>query len=160
MRRAFASTVVALALLATAGPALAAGGPTPSSRVSFDRIQQQFMCTACHEALNVARSPEAFGENTLLRQLIRKGLNENQIRHQMVVQYGPAVLAKPPAHGFNLLVYLIPGAVLVAGLMFVGFTIPRWRRRSRAAAAQPPPTQPRLSDEETQRLDAELARRL
>jgi cytochrome c-type biogenesis protein CcmH len=158
MRRALAGLLTALALLATAAPVLAAGAPTPTSTLSFSRVQQDFMCTACHEALNVARSPEAFSENTLLRELIRKGLTEPQIKHQMVVQYGDAVLAKPPAHGFNLLVYVIPAAVVVLGLVVVGFTIPRWRRLTRNAAALPRPAGPVLSDEDAQRLDADLAR--
>jgi cytochrome c-type biogenesis protein CcmH len=159
MRRAVALLATLLISLTAAGPALAAGAPTPSPKVSFSNVQQDFMCTACHEALAVAHSPEAFSENTLLRELIRKGLSENQIKQQMVVQYGTAVLSKPPARGFNLLVYLIPAAVLIVGLTVLGFTIPRWRRKAKAAAAQPLPTQPKLSDEDTERLDADLAQR-
>jgi cytochrome c-type biogenesis protein CcmH/NrfF len=160
MRRTVALLAALLISLTAAGSALAAGGPTPSPKVSFSNVQQDFMCTACHEALDVARSPEAFSENTLLRELIRKGLSENQIKQQMVVQYGTAVLAKPPTHGFSLLVYIIPAAVLVAGLTVVGLTIPRWRRKTKAAAAQPLPTQPKLNDEDSERLDADLAQRL
>jgi cytochrome c-type biogenesis protein CcmH len=159
MRRPVAVLVTLLIALTAAGSALAAGGPTPPPKVPFSNVQQDFMCTACHEALDVARSPEAFSENTLLRELIRKGLTENQIKQQMVLQYGSAVLAKPPTHGFSLLVYIIPAAVLVAGLTVVGLTIPRWRRKTKAAAAQPLPTQPKLNDEDSERLDADLAQR-
>ena len=49
----------------------------------------------------------------------------------MVAQYGPSVLAQPPAHGFNLSVYVIPAAVLV-GLVVVGYALARWRRAKRA----------------------------
>jgi cytochrome c-type biogenesis protein CcmH len=143
-------------LIATAAPGLAAAA---APRAAFDQMQQQFMCTACHEALNVARSPEAFNENQYLRHLVKLGETPAQIRRDMVGQYGTAVLAKPPAHGFGLLVYVIPAAVVLLGLAFVGFTVPRWRRQSRAAAEQPLPAGPALSDDDAQRLDADLARR-
>ena len=37
-------------------------------------MEQQFMCVACHEALNVAQSQESFSERAYLRQLIAQGL--------------------------------------------------------------------------------------
>jgi cytochrome c-type biogenesis protein CcmH/NrfF len=142
-----------VALVSCAGPALAAG----SSHLSLPRIQQDFMCTICHEPLNEARSDEAYQENGLLRQLIARGDGLPQIKRVMVSQYGPGVLADPPAHGFNLLAYIIPGVVIALG---VAVTIPRWRRRAaRQKAEQPPdPAGSPLSDEDADRLDADLAR--
>ena len=43
-----------------------------------------------------------------IRGLISQGLTKKQIERQLVAQYGPAVLGKPPAHGFNLTVYVLP----------------------------------------------------
>jgi cytochrome c-type biogenesis protein CcmH len=145
-----------VALVSCAGPALAAG----SSHLSLPRIQQDFMCTICHEPLNEARSDEAYQENGLLRQLIARGDGLPQIKRVMVSQYGPGVLADPPAHGFNLLAYIIPGVVIALGVTTVAVTIPRWRRRAaRQKAEQPPdPAGSPLSDEDANRLDADLAR--
>lgn len=155
-RRTAAALVTALVLASAAVPGLAVAAP--KQRASFLDVQSALMCLVCHEALPVARSPEAYSENAYVRQLIREGKTKREILHQMVVQYGPAVLAKPPAHGFNVLVYVVPGAAVVAGLAVLGITLPRWRRRSRATAAEPVPNVPKLSDEESQRLDADLAR--
>ena len=118
------------------------------------------MCTLCHEPLNEARSDEAYQENGILRQLIAKGDGLPQIKRVMVSQYGPGVLADPPAHGFNLLAYIIPGVVIALGVVTVAVTIPRWRRRAaRQSAERPPdPVAPALSDADADRLDAELAR--
>ena len=60
------------------------------------------MCVACHEPLAVSQSPEAFSERSFIRVLIAQGLTKAQIEKQMVANYGAAVLAKPPASGFNL----------------------------------------------------------
>lgn len=155
-RRAAATLVAALVLCSAALPGLAAAAPT--QRASFNDVQSALMCIACHEALPVARSPEAYSENAYVRQLIGEGKTKREILNDMVQQYGPAVLAKPPAHGFNVLVYIVPGVAVVAGLAVLGITLPRWRRGSRAAAAEPLPSGPKLSDEESQRLDADLAR--
>ena len=45
------------------------------------------------------------------------------------------MLGRPPAQGFNLTVYVLPPAILLLGLAILAITLPRWRRRSRAAAA-------------------------
>ena len=55
----------------------------------------------------------------------------------MVAQYGPAVLAKPPASGFNLVIYVLPPVLVAIGVVTLLIAIPRWRRRSRLAASSP-----------------------
>jgi cytochrome c-type biogenesis protein CcmH/NrfF len=151
-----------LALIAVgAGGAALAGVPGRAiarSRVSFTEAQQTFMCTICHEPLNEAHSPEAFQENGYLRQLIARGDTLAEIKHNMVVQFGTAVLADPPKHGFALLVVIIPVAVIVLGLLTLIYTIPLWRRRAAQAAARPHAEVPAISREDAQRLDADLTR--
>ncbi len=153
------AAVVALGLIgAFAGaPAGAAAAPP---RASLTQIENDVMCVACHESLAVAQSPEAFSERAYIRQLIRQGLTKQQIEKQLVAQYGPAVLGKPPAHGFNLLIYVLPPVLLVIGLATLAITIPKWRRRSRSAAATPLPAGPALDPEDARRLDEDLARRV
>jgi len=158
-RRSRPDTLVAFALVATLTLGLlapAAGAATP--RASFTDIEQDVMCIACHEPLAVAQSPEAFSERAYIRQLIHQGLDKQQIEKQLVVQYGPAILAKPPAHGFNLLIYVLPPVLLAIAIIALAVTIPKWRRRSRAAAAAPVAAGPRLDPEEARRLEEDLAR--
>lgn len=146
-------TAAAAMALAT-GPAAAA----PRPRVSFVQVENDVMCVACHESLAVAQSPEAFSERQYIRQLIAQGLTQSQIEKELVVQYGPAVLAKPPASGFNLLIYIVTPAVLVLGLGTLAYTLPKWRWRSRLAATEPMGRPPPLDPAEARRLDEELAR--
>jgi cytochrome c-type biogenesis protein CcmH len=127
--------------------------------VSFVQIENDVMCVACHESLAVAQSPEAFSERQYIRQLIAQGLTRSQIEKELVAQYGTAVLAKPPASGFNLLIYILPPAVLVIGLGTLAYTLPKWRRRSRVAATEPISRAPPIDPADARRLDEELARR-
>jgi cytochrome c-type biogenesis protein CcmH len=149
------SLTATLAATATASAATTAKIQRP--RTSYMQVVNDVMCVVCHEPLAVAQSPEAFQERDYIRQLIIQGETRPQIEHNLVVQYGPAVLARPPAHGVNLLVYIIPPVVLILGLGTLAFFLPRWRRRGRQdplAASHPPPLDPA----DAQRLDDDLAR--
>jgi len=148
-----------IALAVTTGAAQPARAATHRGRVSFTQAQRQFNCTICHEPLNEARSAEAYQENALLRTLIARGDTMSQIRRTMVANYGVAVLANPPKHGFAILIVIVPVAVILLGLIVLAYTIPRWRRRAAEQERQPPPAPSAISDADQQRLSADLARR-
>ncbi|HEY1515540.1 MAG TPA: cytochrome c-type biogenesis protein CcmH, partial [Solirubrobacteraceae bacterium] len=104
---AIVAVMLALALGAAIGPSASApAAATP--RASYLQVVNDVMCVVCHEPLSVAQSPEAFQERDYIRQLIAQGKTRTEIEDDLVQQYGPAVLARPPAHGVNLLVYIIP----------------------------------------------------
>jgi cytochrome c-type biogenesis protein CcmH len=145
------AAIAALALIPA--QALAA---TP--RTSLPAVENDLMCTVCHEPLAVSQSPEANDERSYINALIAQGLTKAQIEKAMVAQYGVAVLAKPPARGFNLTVYVLPPAILLIGGLAIAFTLPRWRRRTReAAAATALAAGPPLTEADAQRLDDDLA---
>jgi len=146
------AAVIAAALLA---PALA-GAATP--RASLTDIENDVICVSCHEPLALAQSPQAESERAFIRMLIAQGQTKAQIEQALVAQYGLAVLGRPPAHGFNLTVYILPPALVIAGLALLAFTLPKWRRRARAAAATPLPAGPRLDAADARRLDDDLRR--
>ena len=143
--------VLALAL----SPALALA---VRPRASLTDIENDVMCVACHESLAVAQSPEAYSERSYIRGLIGQGLTEKQIENDLVAQYGPSVLGKPPAKGFNLVVYVVPAAIVALGIVFLVITIPRWRQRSRRAAAAEPQLATPLDPDDAERLEEDLAR--
>lgn len=144
------ATVVALALPATAGAA------TP--RASLTDVEQDLMCVSCREPLAVADSPQAVSERNYVSHLIAQGLTKPQIERAMVAQYGSAVLGRPPAHGFNLLIYILPPAIVAIGIVTLAVALPRWRRRSRPAAATRAAAGPTLSENDARRLEDELSR--
>jgi cytochrome c-type biogenesis protein CcmH/NrfF len=149
MRRLAVILAVALSLIG-AGSAAAAGYDNLMS------VESQFICTTCHEPLELVSSPQALSEKGYLEGLLQRNLTMAQIKDAMVSQYGVAVLAKPPAHGFNLTVYILPPAVLLGGLALLAYTLPKWRRRSRLAAVTPMEGGNPLTSDESERLDAEL----
>lgn len=150
-------TLLALLLIGAAALAPAASQAATAPRASLTQIENDVMCVACHEPLSVAQSPEAFSERAYIRQLIAQGLTQKQIESQLVSQYGPSVLAKPPAHGFNLLIYVLPPLLLLIGIVMLLVTLPKWRQRSRAAASTPLPQGPEIDPEDARRLEEDLA---
>jgi cytochrome c-type biogenesis protein CcmH len=149
------TAAVLLATWALTAPAALANAPRP--RASLTDIENEVMCTLCHESLAVAQSPQADSERNYIRGLIAQGETKQQILNNMVAQYGPDVLGRPPASGFNLTVYVLPPAILAIGIAILVFTLPRWRRRTRAAKSRSPDKTPAFDPAEAARLDHELS---
>jgi len=75
-------------------------------------------------------------------QRISSGESDDLLLQSFIQEYGEQVLAEPPAHGFNLVAWLIPGIAFGAGLALVIVVIRQWRnrtvRRDLAPASGPP----------------------
>jgi cytochrome c-type biogenesis protein CcmH len=159
--------IVILALMLTAALATTASGTAgadttaqsgSTAKTSYLEVVNDVMCVVCHEPLGVAQSPEAFQERNYIRLLIGQGKTRKEIENDLVQQYGPAVLARPPAHGVNLLVYIIPPLVLILGIVTIAVFIPRWRRRGRESDPSPTQATGALDAADAQRLNEDLGR--
>jgi cytochrome c-type biogenesis protein CcmH/NrfF len=158
--------VRALAALATAAMLAGIGllaAPTAQAathakpRVSLALIERQAMCVTCKVALDESQSPQANLERDYIRGLIDAGDGEAEIKRSLVAQYGPTVLGLPSAHGFDLAVYLVPAAIVLALLATLLMLLPGWRRRARAHAGAAGAATP-LSPADRARLESDLAR--
>jgi cytochrome c-type biogenesis protein CcmH len=138
-------------------PPPAANATAAQPRTSLTAVQDDLMCVACREPLAVSQSPQADSERRLIRHLIALGDTKAQIERVMVAQYGPSVLARPPAHGFNLTVYILPPAAVLVGVGIVVVAVRRWRRNTRRASAKQVAVAP-LTKAEARRLEEDLAR--
>ncbi len=155
--RVFAVILAAACVLICAGSASASGGAVRGYR-SLLGLETQFMCLSCHEPLELVGSPQAQAEKAVIARLLAHGDSASQIRAAMVAQYGVQVLAKPPARGFNLALYVLPPALLVLGAAALIYTLPKWRARARSAAQTPLQGAPPLATADAERLDDELAK--
>ncbi len=154
-------TAIALAVLSLSAGTLATAVTAQAEvapRASYIEVLNDVMCVVCHEPLAVAQSPEAFQERQYIRTLIAQGETKRQIEHNLVEQYGPAVLARPPADGVNLLVYIVPPLVLILGLVTLAIFLPRWRRRGRQSDAEAPRGAAPLDQADAKRLNDDLGR--
>lgn len=155
MRRA---VVVLLALVALGGLGGAAGvawGATP--RTSVTDVEDEVMCVACGVPLDIAESPQATQERQYIRELVAQGKSKQEIKDELVAQYGDRVLATPKDSGFGLAAYLVPVGIVLAALLAGLYFVPKWRAKKgeRGAAVDDGPA---LSDADARRLEEDLAR--
>ncbi|HET8956183.1 MAG TPA: cytochrome c-type biogenesis protein CcmH [Solirubrobacterales bacterium] len=145
--------VVALAALALAlvAPAALAG-----ERASLTEIEKQVMCPVCGTLLQLAESPQAQRERVFIDRLIAEGKTEAEVKDALVAEYGDEVLALPPGSGFSLSAYLVPILAFLIAAAALAVGVLRWRRAGGGDGPAPRPAGP--SGEDSERLDADLAR--
>ena len=144
-----AGAVVVLAF-AFAGPAAAA---CAHPRTSLSYLEGQVMCPTCHTTLDQSDSSAARRIEAFIQTRIDQCATADQIKSELVANFGAGILAAPPHKGFDLLAWWLPLGGLAAGALLLGFGVWRWSR-ARTPEDRPPPV-----DEETERrLDELLAR--
>lgn len=120
-------------------------------RASLPDIEDEVMCTVCGTMLELSASPQAERERALIRRLIAKGEDKQQIKQALVAEYGPNVLALPSGGGFNISSWLVPAIGFALAALGIVIGIARVRRRDGGSSV------PDLTEEDRQRLDAELS---
>jgi cytochrome c-type biogenesis protein CcmH/NrfF len=148
------SGLIALLLLAL----VPSGAAAVKQRTSMQAVLPQVMCVTCGIPLSNAQSAQADDERAYIQQLIDRGDTLAQIKRALVAQYGNAVLALPPAQGFDLTVYIVPVVVVLALLAALIVLLPRWRRNRPPPGAAGGGGPSVLSKEDAARLEADLAR--
>ena len=145
--RLLAALVVALVL----APAALASGRHPT----LPELEHEVMCPTCKTLLELSHAPVAERMRAFIRARIARGETKDEIKAQLVAEFGEGVLAAPPAHGFGLLAWLLPILGLLGAVAAVGAVARRWARApSGDAAATLAATNGRF------RLDAALERTL
>ncbi len=114
------------------GHAAAQGGtpPTPSPD-EVNAIAHNLYCPVCANVpLDVCGTAACAQWRQQIADLLAQGKSAQQIYDYFAQQYGPSVLATPPARGLNWLVYILPplGVLLAVALLWRGFTT--WKRRT------------------------------
>ena len=139
---------VALLLLAAALVA-----PPASAAPSPADLEAELVCPTCKTTLDQSDAPVARRMKQIIRSRLAEGKTEQQIKDELVAQFGPGVLAEPPKSGFDLLAWVIPLAVLGTGAVGVAVVAWGWSRR-RAGDAVVATADPELE----RRLDDALGR--
>lgn len=150
-----AALVVLMLVLAGQGAAVAAAATCP--KTSLGDVENEVMCNVCGVPLALAtEAPQANRERAFISREIAACKSKQQIKDELVAQFGTRVLALPPDKGFNLVAYLAPAAALLAGI--AGVVAVARRRRRRQGSATPTMAGPALPREDAARLDADLQR--
>jgi cytochrome c-type biogenesis protein CcmH len=141
--------LAAVLAVAFAQPARAA-----QANWSVAELENEVMCTVCHQLLSQSQSAFADGVRHQIQQKHDLGWSKQRTLDWLVQQYGEEVLAAPPKHGFDLLAWVIPGLVLVGGAGIAAALAVTWSRTRRP----PPPPGVIIDAAMDARIDADLER--
>jgi cytochrome c-type biogenesis protein CcmH len=145
--------VVAVLLLAAAlhnGGARPAFAVEPGEMLADPKLEAraralsgEFRCLVCqNESIDESNADLAHDLRVLIRQQIKEGQSDAQIRSFLVARYGQFVLLKPRFEPETMLLWLGPFIVLVLGAAAIAAAARRRREASEAA----------LSEEEREKL--------
>lgn len=149
--------VIRTALLVVAAAVLVAAAP-PQPKTTLPDVEDEVMCPICGTALNLSGAPQADRERAFIRRQIAAGKTKEEIKDELVAQYGTEVLAEPPKSGFDLTAWLVPIAGILLAAVAIAIALRRWRRAARDDGGPPRSGGPPLEPAEAERLDADLAR--
>jgi len=149
-----AACAAALLVLPLAGTAVAS-----EAHPTLAELEGEVMCPICHTTLDQSNSAAAARIEAFIVRRIRAGDTKSEIKRELVDQFGPAILAEPPKHGFDLLAWLLPIVGILVGGVVLALAAWRWSRRrepelvlAAGGVALPRPLDPELE----RRLDEEL----
>jgi cytochrome c-type biogenesis protein CcmH len=148
MTRALVCVLLALVLV----PGALASEEHPD-RPTLADLEGEVMCPVCNTTLDQSSSPAARQIKNFIALRIQAGDSKEQIKDDLVAEYGPQILAAPPTEGFDLLAWVLPLVGLVGGALVLAALAWRWSRRR-----DPPVESPALSPALERRVDEELAR--
>jgi cytochrome c-type biogenesis protein CcmH len=127
-----------VALMIGVATALAIGARGPARATTlYQRTLQiagQYRCPVCAgESAAASDAPEAVQIRKLVEKWLAAGRSPAQIHSYLVAYYGSSILERPPASGFDALVWLLPVAGVTAAGAGLCFGFARWRRAGRRA---------------------------
>ena len=127
-----------LLIILTLGLVLLPATPALAQEITEDDIAAQLMCQ-CGCVLVLAHCDHiecgsGVPMKALVGQKLAQGESQQEILDYFVAQYGEQVLASPVKKGFNLIVWILPFAVILGGGGIVYVVLKQWAWRGR----QPP----------------------
>ena len=152
LRGALALVVLAVSL---AGPALAVQPgeilPDPALERRARALSAELRCLVCqNQSIDDSDAPLARDLRLIVREQLKTGATDDQIRAFLVARYGEFVLLKPPFGWHTALLWVAPFAILAIG---AGALLMRARRPAAGTTAAAP-----LSAEEQAELERMVGR--
>jgi len=119
----------------------------PALEARARHLSQELRCMVCqNQSIDDSDAPLAHDLRVLVRQRLETGDSDKQVLDYIVARYGDFVLLKPPFELDTLLLWGLPPAALIAGM--IALVVVARKRRAVDAAPQP------LSEAERARLAA------
>ena len=112
------------------------------------KLGGELRCLVCQgESLAESRSDFAKDMLSKIKELMKQGKSDQEIKDYLVARYGDFILYRPPFSGITAYIWIAPFVLAVAGASLLIFNIKRRRERVKVAP---------LSEEEQARVNSLL----
>ena len=119
--------IIILVSLFSVGTVAAQGGMDDISDDEVNAIARDLFCPVCENTpLDVCETQACKQWRELIRLKLSEGWTEVQIEQYFVDNYGARVLSEPPKEGFSLLVYFVPPAIILIGVVVLFRAFKQW----------------------------------
>lgn len=138
------SLLLALSATAWAGEA-APAADDPALEARMLAIASELRCLVCqNQTIADSHSGLATDLRQDIREQLKRGQSDQQIRDYMTARYGDFILYRPPVDSSTALLWFGPGVMAIGGLGFLWWTL---RRRAHMRADAFDPDTPDLPDQ-------------
>jgi cytochrome c-type biogenesis protein CcmH len=128
-------SIAILALILLPGTAAAQGSDPTDDEVNA--IAKKLYCPVCENIpLDACGTTACEQWRGIIRDKLKEGWTEEQIRAYFVEQYGDRVLAEPPRKGFYWLVYVVPPLIFAGGIFLLYSGFQRWKGEDTARVVE------------------------
>ena len=95
--------------------------------VRFRKLSDELRCPTC-QGLSVKDSEAGFSNSIKdkIKELMKLGKTDKEIKEYFIKRYGEWILRAPPKKGFNLVLWILPGAGIGIGLLWIIILANRW----------------------------------
>ncbi len=142
------------------GYAMAQGSEPTDDEVNA--IAKQLYCPVCENiSLDACGTAACEQWRNIIREKLKEGWTEDEIKTYFVDQYGDRVMAEPPRRGFNWLIYIVPLLVFIIGiiLLYRAFQIWRSPEPEETPKKNSKKSADKATDEYINRIEEELRKR-
>lgn len=150
---------IALAVILSLVPASGTAQVTTADSALEVRVREIAAGIRCPVCLNLSiqDSPSELARDMrdVIRDRLKRGETEEQIKQYFEARYGDWVYMKPTARGVNLLVWLLPVLALAGGAALVILAVRRWTGQTAGAGG---PADEAVSEEYLRKIEQESRR--
>jgi cytochrome c-type biogenesis protein CcmH len=132
-------TILILMLTVSAAYAVPAPGtlPDPAQEARARALQKELRCMVCQgESIDESNAPLAADLRTLVREHIRAGESDDEIKQFLVARYGNFILMRPPFEENTYALWLTPFLVLILGAGIAIWVVVRSSRAPQGAETE------------------------
>ena len=113
---------------------------SPELEARVQKLGKELRCAVC-QGLAITDSPASMARAQLdkVRELVKEGKSDEEVKDYFIARYGEWVLLKPKTTGSSVLVWLLPILLVIIGFGIVAYYVVSHKKKPTPQPAAPAP---------------------